>query len=558
MKNALLVTSLALLAACNSSPPVPGAHPQLILHGGVIYTQDGGQIVEAIALQDGRVLAVGTDDDIRKLASRRTEQIDLEGRAVYPGFADAHAHLVGIGLAAVRLDLVGTSSFEEVVRLAQERNASLAPGDWLEGRGWDQNDWAVKEFPHHAALSRAIPNRPVVLKRVDGHALLANAAAMKLAGVDRETDSPEGGLILKDDLGEPTGVFVDTAQGLFRDVRPEPSDAMVGSAIQAATATLHRQGITALHDAGIGAGELAVLKGLADDGALRLRLHEMLSGSNEALLSRHFNSGPVSDYSGDGTLAIRSVKLYADGALGSRGAALLEPYSDDEHNHGLTITSREAMQRVSERALEAGFQVCTHAIGDRGVRMTLDAYADAFKLSNEPDPRFRVEHAQVVNEDDFARFARLGVIPSMQAQHQTSDMPWAEDRVGAKRIRGAYAWRRFLDLGCIVPGGSDAPVERLDTVAQFAAAVTRQTLDGDPEGGWYPDQVMTRQEALDMLTVWPAHAAFREHDLGRLAPGYRADLVVFDGDLMRTRSGELESCSPALTVFAGEVVWSAD
>ncbi len=558
MKNVLLALGCALVAACSSDPPIPGPYPQLILFDGAIYTQAGEQVVEAIALQDGRVLAVGSTADIRKLATKRTEQIDLAGRAVYPGFADGHAHLVAIGLAAQRLDLMGTNSFGEIVELAAKRHAELAPGEWMEGRGWDQNDWKVQEFPTHAELSRVTPGRPVVLNRVDGHALLANAEAMKRAGIDRTAVAPEGGRILFDENGEPTGVFIDAAQDLFADVREEPSADAVRSAVALATATLHEQGITAFHDAGIGAHDLTVMRELAREKALRLRVHEMLDGSNEALLATHFGFGIQRDCGGEGTLAIRSVKLYADGALGSRGAALLEPYSDDEHNHGLTITSQEELQSVCERALAAGFQVCTHAIGDRGVRMTLDAYAASFENANAEDPRFRIEHAQVVHPDDFARFASLGVIPAMQAQHQTSDMPWAEDRVGAARIRGAYAWRSFLDLGCVVPGGSDAPVERLDVVAQFVAAVTRQTLEGEPAGGWYPEQVMTRQEALNMLTIWPAHAAFREHDLGRLAPGYRADLVVFDGDLMTVPEAELKNCRPVTTVFAGEVVWNAE
>ena len=554
MRNALLVCLLAL-TACSSPPPIPGPHPQLILHSGRIYTQDGGQVVQAIALQNGRVLAVGADSDIRGLASKNTEQIDLGGRAVYPGFADGHAHLVGIGLAADRLDLMGTDSYEGVLERVSERDSELPRGEWLEGRGWDQNDWTVQEFPHHAELSQRVPERPVLLRRVDGHASLANAAAMKLAGVDRNTVAPDGGRILHDASGEPTGVFIDTAQGLFSKVQPEASAAAIRSAIDAASASLHSQGITALHDAGIGQPTLNVLESMASKHELRLRLHEMLSGSDPDLLSRRFKTGPVSDVSGDGTLAVRSVKLYADGALGSRGAAMIEPYSDDEHNHGLVITTEEEMRAVSARALKAGFQVCTHAIGDRGIKLTLDAYSAALKDSGNADARFRVEHAQVVHPDDFARFANLGVIPAMQAQHQTSDMPWAEARVGAQRIRGAYAWRSFLDLGCIVPGGSDAPVERLDVVAQFVAAVTRQTIDGEPSGGWYPDQVMTRQEALNMLTTWPAQAAFREHDLGKLTPGYRADLVVFEGDLMTVSPAELKNCKPAMTIFAGEIVW---
>lgn len=548
----LVLTSCQLLTRKNP----PG--PTVVLYGGVIYTEEGAPVAEAMALQEGRVLALGTNREMRAMRWKHTVEINLNGRVVYPGFADAHAHLVGVGLAAVRLDLVGTNSFDEVLDLVSARHLELEEGEWLEGRGWDQNDWEVQEFPNNAELSRRTPLRPVVLRRIDGHALIANSVAIDMAGVRRSTKDPEGGRIIRDENGDLTGVFIDTAQGLFSDIRSEPDAEAITEAVQVATALFHAQGITAVHDAGIGQATLDVLESLAAEGELQLRLHEMLDGSDEALLERHFAEGPRPDVAGDGTLAVSAIKLYADGALGSRGAAMLQPYSDDEHNHGLIITSPEEMRRVSQLALETGYQVCTHAIGDRGVRQTLDAYAAAFEMSDEEDLRFRIEHAQVVGEGDFARFASLGVIPSMQAQHQTSDMPWAEERVGAQRIRGAYAWRRFIDLGCIVPGGSDSPVERLDSVAQFVAAVKRQTLDGVPQDGWYPDEAMTRQEALRMLTTWPAQASFREHDLGKLLPGYRADLVVFNRDLLTVPDDELKDCHPVITIFAGKVVWRAD
>jgi predicted amidohydrolase YtcJ len=534
----------------------------MILFDGVIYTQENEAVVQAIALQDGRVLAVGTSEEMMHLADDDTVFVDLDGKAVYPGFADAHAHLVGIGEAAVRLDLVGTRSFEEVLERVVARDAELPEGEWLVGRGWDQNDWPESswgshEFPTHMALSAAVPDRPVVLVRVDGHALLANAAAMRTAGVDADTPTPDGGRIWKLTSGDLSGVFVDNAEGLITSAIPASSDAAVRAAVLAARDILHQQGITQFHDAGVGRRTLGILEDLAASRDLQLRLHEMLHGSDDALLERYFAAGADADVGGHGTLAVRAIKLYADGALGSRGAALLEPYSDADYHAGLIVTTEAKMRSVCKRALETGFQVCTHAIGDRGVRQTLDAYdwAKATLEMGEEDVRFRVEHAQVVHPDDIPRFAELDVIPSMQPQHQTSDMPWAEARIGPDRIRGAYAWRSFLDAGNIIPGGSDAPVERLDTVALFKAAVTRQTRDGKPAGGWYPEQGLTRQEALDMLTIWPAQAAFREHDLGRLAPGYRADLVVFDGDLMTIPEGEIQNARPVLTVFGGEIVW---
>lgn len=562
MRRVLLLA--LLLAACTPSSALPEEHPQLILFDGLVYTQEDGRTVEAIVLQDGRVLAVGTTAEMMGLAEDGTVFVDLAGKAVYPGFADAHAHLVGIGEAAVSLDLVGTKSYEEVIERVKAKHADLPPGVWLLGRGWDQNDWPASswgshEFPMHMALSDAVPDRPVVLTRVDGHALLANAAAMDAAGVDADTETPEGGRIWKLHSGGLSGVFVDNAESLITAAIPSSTEESVRDAVLAARDLLHRQGITQFHDAGVGRRTLGIVEDLAGKGNLQLRLHAMLHGSDDALLERYFALGPDDDVGDHGTLAIRAIKVYADGALGSRGAALLEPYHDADYHSGLIVTPAAKMKDICRQALESGFQVCTHAIGDRGVRQTLDAYAWAKAATGmeDQDTRFRVEHAQVVHPDDIPRFAELGVIPSMQPQHQTSDMPWAEERVGAERIRGAYAWRSFLDAGNIIPGGSDAPVERLDTVALFKAAVTRQTRSGEPAGGWFPEQALSRQEAMDMLTTWPAHAAFREDDLGRLVPGYRADLVVFEGDLMTLAAESLQDARPVMTVFAGEIVWDS-
>ncbi|MCP4092712.1 MAG: amidohydrolase [Planctomycetes bacterium] len=533
----------------------------MILFNGLVYTQAEPQrIVEAIAIQDGRVLAIGDDSDILALANSNTQRFDLEGRAVYPGFADGHAHLVGVGTSLENLDLMGTTSYQQVIERAVAKHQELPKGEWLFGRGWDQNDWREKSFPTHHALSKAIPDRPVVLVRVDGHALLANQAAMDAAGITRATADPEGGRLERDVEGHPTGVFVDNAEMLIQAAAPGTTIDAVKRAVGAATAAFHAQGITAVHDAGAGEATLAYLESMATEGRLQLRLHEMLHGSDPELLKRRFAAGPVADFGGKGTLAIRAVKIYTDGALGSRGAALLEEYSDDHGNHGLLITSDAKRKAIVMDALAADFQVATHAIGDRGNRQTLDVYEQAFAEADaqdeaDQDRRWRIEHAQVIHPEDFKRFADLGVIPAMQAQHQTSDMPWAEDRVGPERILGAYAWRSFLNVGCVIPGGSDAPVERLDTVAQFIAAVTRATPEGEPEGGWYPEQNLTRQEALNMLTTWPAYAAFREHDLGRLEQGFRADMVIFSADLMTLPLDQLADCKPVLTIFNGEVVW---
>ena len=523
-------------------PPTASA---TILHGGRIHTLDSDSaIVEAMAVRAGRVLAVGTLAEVERAAGAKAERVDLNGRAVYPGFADAHLHLIGIGLERMHADFRGTRSEAEVVEHARAHASQLPAGAWLQGRGWDQNDWQDSAFPTHHALSAAIPDRPAVLSRVDGHAILVNAAAMRAAGVDVATQDPPGGRILRDPSGAPSGVFVDAAEALILRSVPEPNDAELERALALAQDALHEQGITAVHDAGVGERELALYRRWARDGRLKLRVHAMLHGSDPELLARHFAAGPESDYAGLGLLAVRAVKVYADGALGSRGALLLAEYADEPGNRGLQQLSRDALGALCSQARAAGFQVCTHAIGDGGNRLVLDAYA----AHGATDLRWRIEHAQVLHRDDVQRFAALGVLPSMQTQHQTSDMPWSEARLGAERERGAYAWRWLLDAGCMIANGSDAPVETLDLRAAWCAAVHRRTLDGDPLAGWHPEQRMRPDEALRAMTIWPAYAAFRESELGRLAPGYRADFVVLDR--------ALEGLAPAaIAALRIEEVW---
>lgn len=545
VRAAVLLASLTL--ACEIPLPAPPP-PATILHGGRIHLVDSDdRVVAAMAIRGGRVLAVGELAEVERAVGRGAARVDLRGQAVYPGFADAHVHVFGVGLARMRVDLTGTLSAEEVVQRAAAAAAALPPGAWLQGRGWDQNDWAVQDFPTHHALSAAVPDRPVVLGRVDGHALLANAAAMRAAGVEVGTPDPPGGRILRDAAGAPTGVFVDAAEALILRAVPAPSTAELERALELAQELLHAQGITAAHDPGVGERELALYRAWARDGRLRLRVHAMLHGNDETLLREHFVAGPEPDFEGRGLLAVRAVKLYADGALGSRGALLLEDYADEPGHRGLAVTDAAELRRVCAAAAAAGFQVCAHAIGDAGNRTVLDAFAAA----GAPDARWRVEHAQVLHRDDVRRFARLGVIPSMQAQHQTSDMPWAEARLGPDRIAGAYAWRWLLDAGCMIANGSDAPVESLDVRAAWCAAVHRRTLSGTPFAGWRPEQRMRADEALRSLTIWPAYAAFREGDLGRLTPGARADFVILDRPLAGLEPAEIAAVQIVETWFDG-------
>lgn len=508
------------------------APADLVLTNGRIYTVDGSRpVVDAIAVRGGRVVFIGDRAGAAALAGPATRLVDLEGRTVIPGMTDAHAHVAGLGLALRNVDLVGTTSYDEVIARVVERARTTPKGEWIVGRGWDQNDWGDTRWPTLDALSRAVPDHPVFLERVDGHAGFVNALALQKAGVTKATRDPSGGEIIRDAQGNPSGVLVDNAKGLVARVIPAPTRAQMKEAISAAIAEMHRWGLTGVHDAGASAETLELYEELGREGALGIRLYAMIS-DHAPTLTTWFRRGPQSGLY-DGTLWVRAVKLYQDGALGSRGAALLEPYSDNAATSGLLVSAPAHIREVAAQALAAGFQVNTHAIGDRGNRLVLDAYQAVLTAHPTADHRFRVEHAQILNADDIPRFATLGVIPSMQASHQTSDMYWAGTRLGETRLRGAYAWRSLLDAGVVIPNGSDAPVEHINPLISFKAAVSRQDAQGWPAGGWYPEQRMTREEALRSMTLWPAYAAFQEQDLGSLTPGKRADFVVLDQDILR-------------------------
>jgi len=460
-----------------------------------------------------------------------------------------------------RVNLAGSTSYDEVIARVKAWAKDVKPGEWIQGRGWDQNRWVTKEFPTHEALSRAFPNNPVVLGRIDGHALLANAKAMEIAHIAATTRDPSGGRIMRLASGAPAGVFIDNAQGLINRAIPEPTRADTRRAILAAIAEANRWGLTGVHDPGEDAATIGIYEELAKAGNYNLRNYVMLSdpgepGSAAAVQNPYIQRGPQSALY-DGHLWIRAIKLYADGALGSRGAALLAPYSDDPGNSGLLVSRPDHIEAWAETALRRGFQVNVHAIGDRGNRIVLDAFDSALKRIPKADHRFRIEHAQVVSLQDIPRFAKLGVIPSMQPTHQTSDMRWAEDRVGPQRIRGAYAWRSLLNTGVVIPSGTDFPVEEVNPLLTFHAAVTRQDPTNWPAGGWQPDQKMTREEALQSMTIWPAYAGFQESVLGSLTPGKYADFVVLDRDIMHVPDTEILGTRVISTWVGGKRVYEA-
>ena len=553
-----LISRTILFAGMASVALAQGAAPvaDLIVTNARIYTSDDTRpVVEAVAVAGGKVLFAGNAAGAMALKGAATRVLDVGGRTVIPGMIDAHGHVAGLGDALHIVDLTGTTTYDEVVARVAERAKKTPKGQWVLGRGWDQNDWGDTRFPTHDKMTAAVPDHPVYIVRVDGHAGLANLKALQAAGVTAATQDPSGGHIERNADGSPSGVFVDNAQGLVRRAIPRQTRNDVKLAIVDAVREAQRWGLTGVHDAGAGATALDVYEELAKSGQMKFRLYAMIS-DDAPTVDAWFKRGPLMD-AYNGSLWVRSIKLYSDGALGSRGAALLEPYSDDAKNIGLLVSAPAHIQDVATRALKAGFQINTHAIGDRGNRLVLDAYEAALKAVPTADHRFRVEHAQILNFDDVPRFAHLGVIPSMQASHQTSDMYWAAARLGAQRLLGAYAWRSLLNTGVVVPNGSDFPVEQVNPLISFHSAVSRQDARDWPPGGWYPAERMTREEALKSITIWAAYSGFQEKVLGSLTPGKYADFVVLDQDIMRVPPELLLNTRVLQTWVGGTKVYEA-
>ncbi len=529
----------------------------VILIGGTVVTMNPDQPeAEAVAWRGNRIVYVGAAAGAQAYKGPQTRLIDAAGMIVYPGFVDAHAHLYSLGKLLNELNLTGTESLDQIQGMVREYAAEQPSDAWITGRGWDQNDWPVQEFPSLADLPD-VPN-PVYLRRIDGHAGWVNRRALELAGITAATPDPDGGKILRDANGRPTGILIDNAMNLVSAQMPEPTVEEVKQWIRDAVAACHETGLTGMHDAWTDEVSLQALRELEAEGELNFRVCCMLASEEKDLefLNRQLANGPQRDP--ESLVRVGMLKLFADGALGSRGAALIEEYSDDPGNTGLVITDADSIATLTKRALAAGFQVCTHAIGDRGAREVLDGYEKALQAVPTEDHRLRIEHAQIIHPDDLPRFAELGVVPAMQPTHATSDMPWAEDRVGAERILGAYAWRSLLDAGCRIPLGSDAPVEDHDPLKGLYAAVTRQDAGGNPEGGWYPDQRLTMEEALRGFTLDAAWGAFQEEHLGSIEVGKLADLTVLDRDLRAVQVEDVLDASVRATVINGKVVFEGD
>lgn len=549
-----LLACSALVAAGSIAAQTPATPADLIVTNARIYTVDDARpFADAMAIRGGRVQFVGSERGALTLKGPQTRVIDAAGATVVPGIADAHVHLLGLGMALRTVSLVGAKSYGEVVERIAAKARELPAGTWITGRGWDQNDWPDTRLPSHEGLSRAVPNHPVAVTRVDGHASLVNAAAMRAAGLTATSTDPDGGTIERGANNEPTGVLIDRAMGIVSSRIPAATHDQRRDATLAAIRETHKYGLTSVHDAGVDAATIDVYEELAKAGQYSLRNYVMI-GQDDSSLARHFRRGPQSGLY-DGKIWIRAIKISADGALGSRGAALLDPYSDEPTRTGLVLTPGTRIREVGVRALRSGFQLNVHAIGDRGNRIVLDAFEAALKEVPSADHRFRVEHAQILHHDDIPRFAQLDVIPSMQSTHQTSDMYWAPNRLGYSRTLGGYAWRSLLNTGVIIPNGTDFPVEDVDPLKTFHSAVTRQDADNWPTGGWFPDQRMTREEALKSMTIWPAYAAFQEKEMGSLSPGKFADFVLLDRDVMRVAPEAILGTKVLATYVGGKAVF---
>jgi hypothetical protein len=506
-----------------------------------------GSVVDSLVIRDGRVAFAGRRGDINPAAGEAT--LDLAGRTVLPGLVDGHGHLMLLAKARLELNLASAGSEAAVAAMVAAVAARLRPGEWIAGRGWDQTRWPGQRFPARASLDRSAPGHPVALVRVDGHATWASTAALQHAGITRHTSDSPGGRIERDEHGEPTGLLIDLAQDLIRSLVPAPSEERFDAAVEAVIAECLAKGLTGAHEPGLDLAAIASYTRLIGRGRFPFRVFAALSGK-KAWAQYRARGAPESI--GDGRLTVGAVKLWLDGALGSRGAALHAPYCDDPSNTGLVLVPPEEVERLTREAAGRGFHVWVHAIGDRANTLVLDVFEKVL-AGGSPRPRLRVEHAQILAPGDIPRFARLGVVPSMQPTHCTSDMRWAGERLGPERLEGAYAWRSVLDAGAYIAGGSDFPVEDANPFHGIHAAVTRRPREGD-DPSWQPAQRMTRDEAVRSFTIWNARSIGRETEEGSLELNKRADLIALSDDVFTCAEEKIAGIAPTMTMVAGEVV----
>src|SRR5438552_15632144 len=558
-----LFTALSLLWFCLTPSFLPPADPaDVVFVTGNVYTVNEKQPrAEAIAVKGDRSVFVGSNANAKRFQGGETRVIDLHGATVLPGMTDAHYHFIGVGQREMNLNLEGITNLEVFLAKVKERVDRAKPGEWVTGRGWIETFWKPPVFPTRWDLDKISPNNPVFLTRADGHGAVANSAALKIAGVTRLTPNPFGGEIMKDkQTGEPVGMLLDNAQGFVARHIPAPTQAEIEQAIILANKRSIELGLTQVQDPGGSYRDVDLYKKLYGEGKLKLRIYKAVYGPGPEA-KRLLSEGPIIEAFGD-RLNVRTIKVVSDGALGSRGAALLEPYSDAPDSKGFLRVKEEDLLPMLKEALQKGIQVETHAIGDYANRFILDEYEKALNAVPKSErkiaePRWRDEHSQIVNPIDIPRFAKLGIIPSMQASHAIGDLHFAPSRLGMKRLEGAYAWQSFIKSGVIVPGGSDAPVERGEPMIEFYAAVARKDIRGFSGEGWHPEEKVTREQALKMLTIWPAQAAFEENVRGSIEVGKLADLTILSADIMKIPEMEILKTHCLMTVIGGEVVYEA-
>lgn len=559
MKLFLLAATLLLLICA----PVQQPAADIVFRNGNVYTaNDKAPRAQAVAVKGDRIVFVGSNEAAQRFVGTNTRVIDLKGNTVLPGFTDSHQHLSGVGLREMTLNLEGTTSLEDLLAKVKARVDQKKPGEWVTGRGWIETHWQPPVFPTRWDLDKVSPNNPIILGRADGHGAVANSAALKLAGVDKSTPNPFGGEISKDkQSGEPNGMLLDAAQGLVRDHVPPTSREDAERAVVVGVKRDIELGWTQIQDAGGSYADVDIFKKLYAAGTIKLRIYKAVYGPGPNA-TRLLNEGPIIG-AFENRFNVRTIKVVSDGALGSRGAALLAPYSDAPDKSGFLTVKAEELRPMLVEALRKGIQVETHAIGDRANRFILDEYETAFKAvppaqRKVAEPRWRVEHAQIVNPADIPRFAKLGVIPSMQPSHAIGDLFFAPSRLGIERLAGAYAWESFIKSGVVVPGGSDAPVERGEPMIEFYAAVARKDQKGFSGEGWHPEEAVTRDQALKMFTIWPAYAAFEEKLRGSIETGKLADLTILSADIMTIPPLEILKTRCVMTVINGEIVYESN
>ena len=561
MKNHFILLAALFLFGCTSEKA------DMVINNGIIYTMDDFYpLAEAVAIRDGKIIAVGSEYAVGPYIGSETKVLDLNGKTMVPGLIEGHGHFMGLGYAKMRLDLSTVNNYDELVDMVADAVIDADPGEWILGRGWHQSKWdpepvpLVKGFQTHEKLSKVSPDNPVWLTHASGHAAFGNAKAMEIAGVTAETEFGFGGEIIKDLQGNPTGVFNERAQGLISKHVEFEGEESSQRALELAVKACLENGITSFQDAGSGSSSIQAYRdGLSAD-ALRVRLYVMLSSRDPELLKTWYKKGPEIG-TGNDYLTIRSIKLNADGALGSRGAWLLDDYTDRPGHFGMATQSMEYVYEVSKDGLANGFQVNTHAIGDRTNREVLDQYEKVFnaKPGLAQDHRWRIEHAQHIDPLDIPRFGAMGVLPSIQGIHMSSDRPWAIDRLGKRRIvEGAYVWRDLIDSGAILINGTDVPVEPIDPIASFYASTTRQTLKGKPKGGYEPRQKMTRLEALKSYTINAAYGAFEEDIKGSISVGKYADFTVLSQNIITVPDNQILNTKVTHTIVNGVIEYTAN